>query len=562
MKNNILIIFILSFMLLSCEDVLDKENLGAINPDDVWNDFNMAKGYVDKTYNALMDGWPNGQGNTSDEGWATNMNDWFTGIADVNERNNWRYDDIRRINIFLGNINSGSIEDGTDKDQLIGQMYFWRAWAYFSMVRDYGGVPLVLDAQDPFGEEDIFVSRNKTSECITQIVADLDEAIAKLPDTWDAANIGRIDKCAALAFKGRVLLYYASPQFNPSGDESRWQAAYQATKEAVDFCVANGKGLYNNFNNLWHDELNKEVVMVRRYNNPESVYNEASIRPLSYAAGSSNGDRPTWDLVSAFPMKDGSAYDPSTGLENYYQNRDDRFYATIGYNGSDLGIVDMANFETYLWTYHTSAGSVENIQEWYTHTSFYRKKALDRTVDKNMTTYASVDWIEIRFAEVLMNFGEAANETGQTDEAMDVLRQIRSRAGIQAGADGNYGIQAADKESIREAYFNERFVEFAFEGKRWYDIRRLRKFDHLNNLKRRHGLLITLKDGETAPSGYDDIDLVKSSFDYLIEDVDLVEDFNLLDKFYFYAIPQSHIDKNSNLEQTKDWENGTFDPLL
>ncbi len=68
-----------------------------------------------------------------------------------------------------------------------------------------------------------------------------------------------------MAFKGRVLLNYASPQFSPAGNASRWQAAYDANKQALDYLTGKGKGLMDNYGDIWYQELNKEVIMVRRY---------------------------------------------------------------------------------------------------------------------------------------------------------------------------------------------------------------------------------------------------------------------------------------------------------
>ena len=154
-------------------------------------------------------------------------------------------------------------------------------------------------------------------------------------------------------------------------------------------------------------------------------------------------------------------------------------------------------------------------------------------------------------------------ESGNLDEAMNVIRQIRNRAGIIPGNSNNYGVQANDKESMREIYFKERAVEFAFEGKRWWDIRRHRRFDVLNNLnlKKRTGLKIKLKEGEYAPSGIDNINDFYNNFTHEVVQVD-VFGFDLKEEYYFYGIPKIHLDQNPNLEQTNGWAGGSFDPIL
>lgn len=99
----------------------------------------------------------------------------------------------------------------------------------------------------------------------------------------------------------------------------------------------------------------------------------------------------------------------------------------------------------------------------WSNSGFYRIKAIDKNIDNSLVYQAAVDWIEIRYTEVLMNFGECANEINKAPEALQVLKDVRQRAGIWAGASGNYGITATTQADIRTAYQNERFVEFCFE---------------------------------------------------------------------------------------------------
>ncbi|MDR1746430.1 MAG: RagB/SusD family nutrient uptake outer membrane protein, partial [Tannerella sp.] len=174
-----------------------------------------------------------------------------------------------------------------------------------------------------------------------------------------------------------------------------------------------------------------------------------------------------------------------------------------------------------------------------------------------------VDWIEIRYAEVLMNFAEAANESGKTDEALAALYKIRERAKIDAG-DGSYGIKATTTEALRKVIQDERFVEFAFETKRFWDLRRWRIYaSTFNNLegKYRHGLRIEYNgDAASRPRFLTDINTVWDQFT-----VTVINDFepaNPLaeDKYSFFGIPTSVLDRNSKIEQNNTWE-GTFNPL-
>jgi len=94
---------------------------------------------------------------------------------------------------------------------------------------------LILEPQNL--KDDLFVVRNKTSECIAQIIKDLDGAInSNLPWSWQGNEAGKLTKAAAVALKARVLLFYASPQYNRPGtrDAQRWETAYTANKQAKD----------------------------------------------------------------------------------------------------------------------------------------------------------------------------------------------------------------------------------------------------------------------------------------------------------------------------------------
>lgn len=560
---------IVGLLFSGCNDVFDKENLNAINPDDVWNNKELSEAYINNIYGLFMPGFAV-SGGSSDEAPSADgvtMSAVLKGSADVNSINYWPYASIRKINILLEEVENGTLPDQL-KENLKGQALFFRSWAYFGMTRLYGGVPLVLRAQG-IDEEDLSIPRSNAKDCIAQIIKDLDAAIALLPEQWEGGDYGRIDKGIAMAFKGRVLLFYASPQFNPSNDTERWTSAYQANSEALTFLRNKGKELYQgDFENIWYEENNSEAIMVNQYFNPGHTFNQNMLRPLWATKDNVGGDRPSLQLVNAFPMKDGSAFDPANGYGELYKNRDNRFYATIAYNGTPhYNIKDLVDIESHLWMYFNTDTNTHSESELYEsygndYTGFYRLKGVDKKVEKNEIDLTDIDWIEIRFTEVLMNFGEAANEIGKTDEAMQVLKDVRQRAGIEAGI-GDFGITATGTDGIREAYISERFVEFAFENKRWNDLRRWRRFDILNDQVTRKGLKYSLNTGETAPKGYDNIDDVWDRFSWNVVSVEASagEVFNLKDEYYFFGIPENYTSKDVNLEQTIGWDGGTFDPL-
>jgi hypothetical protein len=540
-----------------CSKILEKKDLSAVNQSDVWNDTRLATAFVNKLYADNLPGWDNDIAANSDE--APGGDAITYGQLTINSIDSWPYDAIRNINILLKEIDGGTLSTEI-KDPLKGQALFLRAWRYFQLVRLYGGVPLVLEPQQR--TDNLLVSRNKTSECISQIVADLDKATGLLPHNWTGNDAGRITKGAAMALKGRVLLYYASPQFNPSNDQARWQTAYDANKAARETLEADGFGLYDNFATMWFNEMNKEVVFVSRYAYPDRVNNwNAATRPLSEAQNATGANHPTLEMVQAFPMKNGLPITDSAAGYNatyYWLNRDPRFNATIAYNGCSWELSGKSGRRQWNYVGAESQG--------LTQTGFYCKKAVDVSYTPFYTENSSTDWIEIRFAEVLMNLAECANETGKTNEAYDILKAIRNRAGIVAGSSNMYGLKAAmSTAEMRDAIMLERKIEFAYEGKRYWDLRRRKLFEGTLNGTVRHGLVISLKIPQEDFNKIRDTVNLDQRYSIYFKDslvaVDKVFPINFKSNYYFYAIPTTHLELNSHLQQTLGWEGGAFDPL-
>jgi len=313
--------------------------------------------------------------------------------------------------------------------------------------------------------------------------------------------------------------------------------------------------------------------MVRRYNYPESTYFQGGIMPLNWSADDVGFNKPSLELVDAFPMKDGSSWNPATmAYDTLFKQRDDRFYADIYSNGSpNQYLQGMRDENTYLWTYFESiadyygssglAGLHNQVttDPLWSNSSFYMIKWIDKNISKSEVYQAATDWPEIRYAEVLMNYGECANELNKTSEALDVLCQIRARAGIEAGASSKYGITATTTDDIREVYKKERLVEFCFENKRPDDLRRWKMFGYLRSLPQRHGVAVLLKPGQTDVKPMDDINMVWNRFTTTVIKTDQ-NDIAIKDQYYYYAIPKSRLDRNAKLEQNNNW-GGTFDPL-
>jgi len=599
------------------KDIFDKADLSAADST-IWNSTSGANTYVNAIYDLAMPNWqtPGSLYNTSDElnnatasilygqltGTANEITYIFTSVGEKTDL----YFPIYHCNLALQSIDLG-LMPAADKPAIKGQVYFLRAYMYFSMVKLYGGVPLVLHPQNP-QDENVQTPRSSTSACIAQISADLDSAAKMLPATWTlSTDGGRITRAAAMAMKGKVLMYWASPQFNPTNITQRWTDSYNANKAAYTQAVADGYALYPTFANIWLDETaNNHERMIWRTLDATSVSpahgtnTEAITRPVSETVGGGGSNEPTWNLVKAFPMANGlapylsdgvtvnaaSGYDP----EFFWKNRDPRFAATIAYNGCTWNLSNKTN--RLEWTYQ---GFLDDATK-PSATGFYCRKICNPSLLPAATTYntnvsggSGMDWIEFRFAELLLNLAESAANMGNLTEAQTYVALIRARAGIPAGAN-NYGMSGITTVAQMNTFLlTEREVEFAMENKRNDDLRRTRQFDKLTGTPR-YSYRWTLNSPYVAgaiPTGgavagkiYID---VPDATGHRVADTLNVNNKTTYEKFfttsivtiepsatpvinypvnyYFYPLPPNFISTSSSIFQTAGWPGGTFDPL-
>lgn len=601
MKKSILYISLLVFLSSCVKQVLDKKDLTGVGTE-AWDIESTADLYLNRSYSVIMPNWPANAGQTLPFALHNTTDDYSTtgstallfgtlGIDAINDfapsatSNTGTWYNVRRLNILLQGVGAGKLPESV-KTRMKAEAYFLRAYIYFNLVKLYGGVPIVTKPQD-WENDELLVPRNKTSECIEFICNDLDSAAlapAALQANYAASsgNRGRITQAAALAFKGRVLLHWASAQFNPNNDAARWKRAYDANKKAFDVLTAQGYALYPTFSAILTDEsaANKEVIILRSYDGSTVSGNfnsyEGQARPSS--EGGSTGYNPTWNLVQAFPMKNGKAIrEAGSGYDSvyYWRNRDPRFDATIVYNGATWGLSGVATRRQWMFTGTNSETTLSS-------TGFYTRKGVNTATLRANAANGGTDWIEMRFAEVMLNLAECANATGQTGEAYTMMTAIRKRAGIDAGTDNLYGLkQGMSQAEMFTAIINERRVEFAFEGKRYDDLRRTKLWTTLNGTYRLK-LALTVKAPFVATTNTATANnlngFVPGTATYLRDTINLNTDsyariftatisnlesttINFKPEYYFYAIPTSNITRNPNMKQTNGWGTGGFDPL-
>ncbi|WP_346752133.1 RagB/SusD family nutrient uptake outer membrane protein [Splendidivirga corallicola] len=526
---NILPILTLS-LFISCDDsILDKKPLGQISDASVWQDLALVELQVNDIYDDLPDGfnrgwymlaaatddgensyvWPSGQ--------AFNRGDYDASNYPMGGTWNGHYSAIRKANEFFSRIDQVPDSDGDLGNRLKGEVGFLRAYFYFDLSRHYGGVPLITTPQGL--DEDLLVSRNNYEECVDFVVAELDKAAALLPDSHSGSNVGRATKGAALALKGRVLLY-----------AERWAQSAQASKDVMDMNYA----LFGDYEGIFHssNENNDEVVFDIQFNEPDRSHWAQLFNGVNgHVPGGWGGTSPTQELVDSYELTDGELYSdsPLYDANSPYDNRDPRFYASIIYDGA-------------VWTgseVQTRLGGVGGIgfSGDATKTGYYMRKFMEEDFQPSIGSLgASNNWILIRYAEVLLNYAEAQNEEAGPDATVyDAVNQVRARVSMPPLPAG------LSQSEMRDRIRRERRVELAFEEHRFWDVRRWRIADDVLN-KPIHGMRIG-PNGEFSGTGPNGETLGRFE----------VENRVFESRHYLAPIPQGEIDKNSNLTQNPNW---------
>lgn len=584
--KKILYTILISLTFAGCSDVLDIEDINNYNPDLVWGDENLANAYIGNLYSAFGN-WDIQLDKNSDQ-LAGIV--WYDGNVTITNDtyNNWDYTTIRLINQALLDVQQGSLDEDV-KDFIKGQALFLRAYAYFNMVKYHGGVPYITTAQDRY-LDDLYVSRNSTAECFNFIIKDLNDAFSLVPLKIDAGSdiFGKIDGNFVRAFESKVLLYKASPQFNPSNpwNNSYWQDAYNASKQVYSSLTGQGYALVDDYSNIALEERNSEVIFSVINSYPDKTVNwDYGSRPGSESRGPA-WSTPTWEMIKKFPMKDGKLYTDPTCLynqtddeflQNYWENRDPRFDKSIVWNGKIYEVSGKAGKRQY-----TSLGLAHELDDFGKnptagtnstnldrYTGFFILKNSNLSLLQSEVLTYDIDYVLMRLAEVILNYAETANEVGELNESINLIKLLRERAGIDPGLDGNYGISASNKEELRETIISERNIELCFEGHRFWDLRRLRMLDQLNG-STKHGVeAIAINNDGTemlmseARNQANSYELTEINFKYSLIQIPVtgVQTITIPDTYYFFPLRQSTLDGNHNLEQNVDW-GGTFDPTL
>ena len=424
-------------------------------------------------------------------------------------------------------------EYARDKAQLVN--YPWeakalRAFFHFELLKRYNRIVI---ADKTFTVDEVgSLEQSDYQSAASWIAGELLEASKKLPDSYSGtyySEIGRATRGFALAARSRVLLYAASPLNNPDGDKDLYAVAASAAKDMIDGNTADGT--FALVDETFAGESKGLVFGVRTA--ADNSLERANF-PAGYEGGHS-GVCPTLNLAEAFDMADGKPYDRTSDFADLMDGtkRDPRFAKTLLYNGAVFKDQEVETFR--------GGRNGQPLNE-ASPTSFYLRKYLKEAtslVTGNVTSFQHI-WPVFRLSEVYLNYAEALFEaTGDPDfkgslagvkytmspvEAVNKVREVNSMPGFDTGMDA---------DNFRSRLRNERRVELAFEGHRFWDLRRW-------------------KIGESTRDIYG-LDITKAA-DGSVTAVPVKLQTRLWeDRMNFYPISEIELHNNLNLDQNPGW---------
>lgn len=505
MKHYIKISTILSVLLLlisSCQK-LDMEPDTGITDDLMWNN----PTYIDRYIVDLIAEMPNGfspegfsqgelYGNATDE--AENANPWAS-IQNFNSGNwnstihtdsDWNkyYNAIYKVNLFLENTKSTTYETFEpanrqvyldNLESYLSEARFLRALYYYELIKKYGAVVLVGDnAVEDLSDlsNGIYTEERSTFEaCANYIIDECNylESNELLPLLDQGADQGRPNGTAVKALKCKTYLLLASPVYNKSitagSDQQKtyWKQVLDVAQD-IAFDRVFTFGPYDQF-----DGTSPEIILGYRQKNIN--YMETTNFPVGsegvITTGSTN---PTQNLVDAYRMINGKKIDdPDSGYDpaNPYVNRDQRLLHTVIVNGSNW---DERNTESRIIEIYK--GGRDGMDRAYgTKTGYYLRKFLDPTLDLRQGQTSNREWPIFRFADIVLIWAEAANELygpSTLGESYLTATTLLNQTVKRHGGLPEIPLNSMSKEEMTERIREERFIEFAFEDQRAWDLRR------------------------------------------------------------------------------------------
>lgn len=481
--------------------------------------------------------------------------------SDYDDNWNSSYELIRNSTYLLTNL-----ENATESVKNLGvvygaEAYFFRAYAYYNLLKDFGGVPLITKVLT-LEDKELYSARATRIEVANQIISDLDKAIAILPNQSElsAADNGRITKGAALALKSRVALFEGTWQkFHNGNDATDFlgksldaakqvinSAEYELWDKRSQLSEASYRSLFildnvqTNLANLTKT-ANKEYILSNRF--------DKDLRPNSTIIY----NNPTRKLADMYLCSDGLPIDKSPlfkGKQNVtdeFENRDVRMRTLFM-------IVDQRYWDMQQAPWNRNWSNPNDPSTGFLYQAeFGTRTATGYGFNKfNMEVARpnGPDWPIIRYTEVLLNYAEAVYEKNGTISDADLdfsINKLKERVGLPK-LTNTFAI--ANGLNMREEIRRERSIELVSEGFRYDDLRRW-KTAEIEMPKPMLGIKYKGTQFETDPrwAGF------SGSFDqdgyFIVEDA-AKRQFDPK-KHYLKPLPRRELILNPNLVQNPEW---------
>lgn len=411
-----------------------------------------------------------------------------TNARHIETKFNCCYIGIRKAFIFIENIDQVKDISVVEKEQMKSECKALIALRYFTLLRTYGGVPLVKKVLAP--NEEFLMPRNTIKECVDYIVQLCEESM-NLPDRYESKWRGRVTKGVALAVKARTLLYAASPLFNVAEpaigygsaqanallcygdyDPERWKLAYEANLAVLEWArnyggvslVKTGNP-FADYGNATSTRDNQEMILANKVNVGQTGFTTHYLPTLS---AFNKGNSILVNSLPKFYKQDGTEQTwPEVGEHRPFDDYLDRMHQME------------PRFRAIAWIYgETPAMCTNRFTSWNFNVT--AQKDVDLAGAAVMMKYAynyqgqsDMDFPVFRLAEFYLNYAEALNEYSPNSPlAYDALNEVRERAGLPK-------IQTTDprynsRETFQKLVRRERDVELFGEDHRIYDVRRWR----------------------------------------------------------------------------------------
>ncbi|QGY42419.1 RagB/SusD family nutrient uptake outer membrane protein [Maribellus comscasis] len=531
-------LFISFIFLTSCEEgILDKQPLSQLSTENFWTTPEDAELALAGVYNKANT-WSNADhicefDDNTDNGIDRKPNQSFLIYGNLNPSSSevkslWNnsYEEIAGCNYFLENIETIEDMDSGTKAEMIAEVRFLRAFAYFNMSQYWGGVPLVTKLLTM--EESITINTSSKSDIVDFVLSELEAITNDLPVTRSSDQHGRIVRAAALGVKGRLLMA-----------EERWGEAATAFKAVIDLGVHEIDPLYSELFNGKNEE-SSEIIFSRKYLAGE-IANSTQLYYRPSVDGGWHHMNPFQSLVDAYLCTDGKTieeselYDPqSPVVKDGVNYRDPRLLYTIFYPG-----ISTINGRVY----HGHPDSTSVVGDVFTYDAGMTGYCLQKYVDNEYTgdVYSSgVDIPIIRYAEILLSYLECKINEGTTidQSLLDLtINAVRGREAVQMPS-----VTETDATKLMEILKRERRVELAWEGLRYWDLNRWGEATDKLSDKPMYGIKLT-----DDPDNYDRFPVGPNGhyfvFSLQYSSTDLP-----------WPFPQDELDINTTLTQKDNWK--------